>query len=161
MHLRITSSKWNVTGISGVCAWDSNHDFTWNFLEITFTYFFLSLTSLFYLSPVGTRSSGFYLATHSNCTTFRERFIMLVILLQLFSSLTKPNMTTQIIWEHHTSLMQDPSRDLMSSRMSWGADVTNGKKNKRDITLLVENMCPFFLSQNYFRVQKYRSDPKI
>lgn len=57
--------------------------------------FHQSSVSLFYLSPVATCSSVFYLDMHSNWTTFRDRFIILVILSEPFSSRMTPNMLSQ------------------------------------------------------------------
>lgn len=48
-------------------------------------------TGLFYLSPVATSSSAFYLDVHSNWATFGDGFIIPVILSEPFSSLMKPN----------------------------------------------------------------------
>lgn len=49
-----------------------------------------TLTGLFYLSPVAT-SSAFYLEVNSNRATFRDEFIIPVILSEPFSSLMQPN----------------------------------------------------------------------
>lgn len=92
-------------------------------------YIFFNLTSLFYLSPVGWRSSGFYLAGHTEWTTFRERFIILVILLKLFSSLTKPNMfsqTTQVIWRLPANMMEESFKAVSSKgyTVNYGSNVS-------------------------------------
>lgn len=50
-----------------------------------------TLTGLFYLSPVATASSAFYLEANSNWATFRDGFIIPVILSEPFSSLMQPN----------------------------------------------------------------------
>lgn len=50
-----------------------------------------TLTGLFYLSPVATSSSAFYLEVNSNRATFRDEFIIPVILSEPFSSLMQPN----------------------------------------------------------------------
>lgn len=50
-----------------------------------------TLTGLFYLSPVATSSSAFYLDVHSNWATFRDRFIIPVIFSEPFSSLMQLN----------------------------------------------------------------------
>lgn len=67
-------------------------------------------TGLFYLSPVATSSSAFYLDVHSNWATFGDGFIIPVILSEPFSSLMKPNVlrqTTQLIIERQTWLAGD------------------------------------------------------
>lgn len=64
-------------------------------------------SGLFYLSPVATSSSAFYLDVHSNWATFGDGFIIPVILSEPFSSLMKPNVlrqTTQLIIERQTWL---------------------------------------------------------
>lgn len=50
-----------------------------------------TLTGLFYLSPVATALSAFYLEVNSNSATFRDGFIIPVILSEPFSSLMQPN----------------------------------------------------------------------
>lgn len=75
-----------------------------------------SLTGLFYLSPVATCSSVFYLDMHSNWTTFRERFIIPVILSEPFSSLMKPNVLRQT-----TQLIRTPNRGDWSMMRSSSA----------------------------------------
>lgn len=78
-----------------------------------------SLTSLFYLSPVATCSSVFYLDVHSNWTTFREKFIIPVILSESFSSLMKPNVLSQTTQHIVTSCRTDWS--VMHSSSAWNS----------------------------------------
>lgn len=74
-----------------------------------------TLTSLFYLSPVATSSSAFYLDVHSNWATFRDRFIIPVILSEPFSSLMKPN----VLESDHTAYYRNADVIGWLLRCNW------------------------------------------